>query len=162
MAEHPDIAAPLIAASSEYTDPNEARRWLAGDSRIIVVAGSDSMASTLTFALYYLANEPSHANTIRDELNHLGADLNAKLLQSKTKYLNAFITEVLRLWPANPSGFLRDTPKEAVRIGNRWIPGETTICMPLWSLHRCKYRTYPVRITRRSTHRVGPNRKHAG
>jgi hypothetical protein len=104
------------------------------------VAGSDAVASSLAFAFYYLGQSPRHADAIRSELAKIdiqnGWDISA--LQTRAPYLNAFIAEVLRLWPPNPSGVLRQTPKEGLKIDDRFIPGDVTVCTPFWALHRCK------------------------
>ena len=59
-----------------------------------------------------------------------------KVLQSLT-YLNAVINETLRLWPAPTSG-LRQTPPEGVVVAGRYIPGDTTVLTPGYSLARGK------------------------
>ncbi|KAF2707643.1 cytochrome P450 [Pleomassaria siparia CBS 279.74] len=137
-ASAPDIMEALLEADTVSPDPIEAHQWLTGDSRILIVAGSDAVASSLAFAFYYLAKHQDYANAIRDELvaRAKGTDLDAAMLQKDATVLNSFITEVLRLWPPNPSGFLRQTPKAGLHIGDRYIPGDVTICTPLWTLHR--------------------------
>lgn len=136
-----DIAAALITDDRHATDKALSHQWLVGDSRILIVAGSDALASSLTFAFYYLAKDPKHILAIREELNAItaGTVLDAESLRNKAAYLNAFITEVLRLWPPNPSGVLRQTLEEGLQIGKKRLPGDITICTPFWVLHRCEY-----------------------
>lgn len=125
---------------SRKTNTLAANAWLAGDSRIIIAAGSAAVASTLTFSMYHLAKDEALLTAIREELSKIKktGNIEATRLQTLAPYLNAFISEVLRLYPPNPSGFLRQTPAEGLHIGERYIPGHVTICTPLWSLHRCK------------------------
>ncbi|KAH5838403.1 hypothetical protein HBI93_070150 [Parastagonospora nodorum] len=134
----PDIAAALIEDEKSAANPEVSQQWLAGDSRILIVAGSDAVASSLVFAFLYFAQDYRHQITIRSELEDLndGSGWDASALQTQAPYLNAFIAEVLRLWPPNPSGVLRQTPKEGLKINDRSIPGDITVCTPFWVLHR--------------------------
>ncbi|KAH5164547.1 hypothetical protein HBI73_046080 [Parastagonospora nodorum] len=136
----PDIAAALIEDEKSAANPEVSQQWLAGDSRILIVAGSDAFASSLVFAFLYFAQDHRHQITIRSELEDLndGSGWDASALQMQAPYLNAFIAEVLWLWPPNPSGVLRQTPKEGLKINDRFIPGDITVCAPFWVLHRCK------------------------
>ncbi|KAL5115580.1 hypothetical protein ACEQ8H_006556 [Pleosporales sp. CAS-2024a] len=133
-----DIAAALIEDDSISADPALSHRWLTGDSRILIVAGSDAVASSLVFSSYYLAQDGGRADRIRAELATLHDDnsWDATMLQTQAPYLNAFISEVLRLWPPNPSGVLRQTPKEGLQVNGTLIPGDITVCTPFWALHR--------------------------
>jgi cytochrome P450 len=135
-----DIASALIEDDRAAGSSQSSRRWLTGDSRILIVAGSDAVASSLVFAFYYLAQSPRHADAIRSELANIDAQdgWDASALQTQAPYLNAFIAEVLRLWPPNPSGVLRQTPKEGLKVDDRFIPGDITVCTPFWAVHRCK------------------------
>lgn len=136
-----DIASALIEHDGAAASSEVSRQWLTGDSRILIVAGSDAVASSLVFAFYYLAQDPRHTDAIRSELANVDAESgwDASALQTQAPYLNAFIAEVLRLWPANPSGVLRQTPKEGLMINDRFVPGDVTVCTPFWALHRCKF-----------------------
>ena len=51
-------------------------------------------------------------------------------------HLNGIINETLRLHPAVPTGGLRQTPPEGVHVAGRFIPGNTVICAPRYSLAR--------------------------
>ena len=136
----PDIMSWLLDTKSISLDQEVNHMWLKGDSRVLIVAGSDPIAATLTFCFHQLAQDPKHIGLIRAELDSLKAnegDYEAARLQKEAHYLNAFISEVLRLYPANPSGFLRQTPDEGLHIGGNYIPGHVTVGIPLWTLHRC-------------------------
>ena len=53
---------------------------------------------------------------------------------SKAQHLNGVIQETLRLHPAIPSGFPRTTPPEGITINGTYIPGGTTIVIPVYAL----------------------------
>jgi cytochrome P450 len=122
--------------------PND-YQWLRGDTRLVIVGGSDTTAATLTYIFYYLAKDPTQVAKLRAELTPL---LNGKSsLDPKdvpaAKHLNGVIHEALRLNPPIPSGYPRLTPPEGITINGTYIPGGTTVVIPLWTLGRCEY--YP-------------------
>ena len=53
-------------------------------------------------------------------------------------HLTGLINETLRLHPPVPSGGLRDTPPEGLTLGSTYIPGNTTVLIPQYSLGRRK------------------------
>lgn len=116
-------------------------QWFRGDTRLFIVGGSDTTATTLTHIMYYLAVHPEQLAKLRAELE--------PLLQGRTtldpkdvaaaKHLNGVIHEALRLHPPIPSGFPRLTPKEGMVIKGTYIPGNTTIVVPLWAMGRCEF-----------------------
>ncbi|MCJ1246388.1 hypothetical protein MMC30_003595 [Trapelia coarctata] len=139
QTEIPDLMSWLLDSDHRKLVPTEDHLWLAGDSRTAMIAGSDAVSSTLTYCFYYLANSPVHISLIRQELASITKTQGgfcAKALQTSVPYLNAFITETLRLHPPNQSGNLRQTPLKGLYIGKRFLPGQVTLCIPLWSLHR--------------------------
>ncbi|KAF2019098.1 cytochrome P450 [Aaosphaeria arxii CBS 175.79] len=106
---------------------------LQGDSRLIIVAGSDTTAATLTYLSYYLARDPELVRRLRDEIKRCLGNENAEVEHQKivdSELLNGCIYEALRLNPPVPSGIFRKTPKEGVFVGETFIPGDTTIQMP--------------------------------
>jgi hypothetical protein len=59
---------------------------------------SDSVAATLTFLFYNLAQRPALVEELRAELLSLGGNFDAKALQPLPQ-LNSVISETLRLYP---------------------------------------------------------------
>lgn len=55
---------------------------------------------------------------------------------SKLKFLQACIDESLRLYPPVPSGLQRMSPPEGQQIGDVFIPGNTIVQMPSYTLNR--------------------------
>lgn len=52
------------------------------------------------------------------------------------KYIDYLIFETLRLHPAVPMGFLRQTPAEGIQVDEVYIPGDTIVSVPTWTIHR--------------------------
>ncbi|KUJ06806.1 cytochrome P450 [Mollisia scopiformis] len=137
--EKSDIMTWLIEAENENPDPVVSDpRWLWGDTRLVIVAGSDTSSSALTHIFYHLAKEPHIATKLREELQSFykpGSDTEVRDLQ-EAKYLNGVINEALRLHPPVPSGVMRQTPPEGLTVGDIFIPGNITISAPSWSMGR--------------------------
>ncbi|KAH9208989.1 cytochrome P450 [Leptodontidium sp. 2 PMI_412] len=133
-----DIMSWLLEADPMSSDPFRERMWLVGDARLVIVAGSDTTAATLTYLFYHLASDPSLVENLRKELQPLlkqDGSFDNKELQN-AEYLNGVINETLRLHPPVPGGVSRYTPKEGVVVGETRIPGETVVSVPLWTVGR--------------------------
>lgn len=130
-----DITSWLINASRENDSLEADRSWLNGDAFGIIIAGSDTTASTLVALFYHLALDPCQTSKIRSELDRLDANPDARALQS-LPHLNGAINETLRLHPPVPSGGLRQSPPEGLTIASTSIPGSTVLSLPVYSLHR--------------------------
>jgi cytochrome P450 len=140
-AAEKDITHTLIEQfeSMSEADKKVALPMLQGDSRLIIVAGSDTTATTLVHLFWYLAANKVIQDKLRKEVKSLvgNGPIEAQQLQD-CEYLNGCINESLRLNPPVPSGVFRKTPKEGVMIGNTFVPGDTTIQMPQYVMSRGK------------------------
>ena len=71
-----------------------------GDSRLIVVAGSDTTAATMTFLFYELAKKPEEVKKLREELRPLTTSPGWSDVDIRNApHLNGAINESLRLHP---------------------------------------------------------------
>ena len=118
----------------KYHATANSRDWLSGDAFGVIIAGSDTTASTLVQIYYYLARYPEQVNLLRAELESVPT-IDAVSLSS-SPHLNGVINETLRLHPPVPSVGLRLTPTEGLTVGGLFIPGNTTVVAPLYSIHR--------------------------
>lgn len=135
----PDITSWLLKTAQDRNDV-EATKWLHGDSRLLIVAGSDTVAIVLTHIFYYLARDPTHIETLRKELDPLmrsDEPFNVRMVK-EAKHLNGVINEVLRLHPPTPSGGFRTTPPQGITVDGVFIPGGVNINVPLYTLGRCE------------------------
>ena len=137
--EVPDITSWLLKAAGDRKD-TEATKWLHGDSRLIIVAGSDTVAIALTHIFYYLAKHPSHVQKLREELDPLmksGETFNVREMQD-AQHLNGIINEVLRIHHPVPSGTGRTAPPQGITVDGVFIPGGTNIVVPFHAIGRCE------------------------
>ncbi|KAJ5817055.1 hypothetical protein N7447_009288 [Penicillium robsamsonii] len=134
----PDVLRYLVDHYNNSPKADSDFQWLRGDTRLFVVGGSDTTASTLTHIMYYLASQPGQLAKLRAEVEPLlvgRTTLDPKDV-GEAKHLNGIIHEVLRLHPPIPSGFPRLTPKEGIVVDGTYIPGDTTVTVPLWVMGR--------------------------
>ncbi|KAL3457963.1 cytochrome P450 [Aspergillus heterothallicus] len=140
--ENQDITHFLIENYLSQSHRSEAERRaeltrLHFDSKLIVVAGSDTTSSTITFLFYHIAREPVLLERLRDEIRTLTGDgqINHQKIQS-AQLLNACIYETLRLHPAVPAGVPRKTPPEGVFVGETYVPGDTVMMVNIYAMGR--------------------------
>jgi cytochrome P450 len=136
----PDIMSHLLEETKAAEDKRGDFYWLSGDSRLIIVAGSDTTSTTLTYAFYHLAKDPTQMAKLRTELKSLvnsEKDFEVKDVRD-ANHLNAIINETLRLHPPVPTGVYRLTPPEGITVGETYIPGDVTVITPNYTLGRCQ------------------------
>lgn len=118
---------------------NQERAWKDGDSRLLVVAGSDTTAAALTYICFELARHPKHLAALRSSLSAMNVSVSkSRYLQNlpRCTHLSAIIHETLRLHPPTPSALLRVTPPEGLTFASTFIPGNVTVGIPTYSLSR--------------------------
>ena len=143
--EIPDITSWLLEDLKTSRHPEEALKWLHGDARLIVVAGADTVAATLTHVFYHIAADPTHVENLRAEINDTWKEntpFNVWDFQN-AQYLNGVINETLRLHPPVPSGVQRITPPEGITVDKVFVPGGVNIAVPNWAIGRCESLPHP-------------------
>ncbi|KAL6715385.1 hypothetical protein ACLMJK_006346 [Lecanora helva] len=130
-----DISSELIKEFQRSSSAHRDRFSLCGNALSTIVAGSDTIGTTLVYMFYRLAKHQEHTRKIQEELEVSASTHDFAVLQ-KLQHLNGVINEVLRLHPAAPTGGLRETPREGAFICGRFISGNVTICAPRYTIGR--------------------------
>jgi cytochrome P450 len=107
-----DILAMLLAARHQDDSPMS-QQELRDELMTALVAGHETTASQLAWALERLAREPAVRARLTDEIDAGESD----------EYLSATITEILRLRPVLPNAEPRLTKREVEIGGYRYPPG---------------------------------------
>ena len=132
-----DITSTLLQAHKGVDRP-QLDPMLRGDTKLIIIAGSDTTAATLTYLFYHLAQDPRQVAKLRDELRPLTRGQWSDKDIRHAQHLNGAINEALRLHPPVPSGLSRLTPKEGMLVGDTYVPGGVTFIMPQYVMGRGK------------------------
>jgi cytochrome P450 family 628 len=108
------------------------------DANLAIIAGADTNAITVSNALYLLCRYPEYKERLYHELKMVpdsdGIIEDDDLIGKP--YLLGIISESLRLHPPVPSGVQRVTPSSGAVIAGRYIPGDTVVTTPTYSLQR--------------------------
>lgn len=108
---------------------------LGSQASALIIAGSGTTTTTLTYATWALLNFPIVRRKLEDELIKLPNDYDDVTLE-KLPYLSAFVTEVLRVYGSAPGALPRTTPSHGIRIGNHYIPPGVTLTTQAYTMHR--------------------------
>ncbi|RDX55061.1 cytochrome P450 [Lentinus brumalis] len=111
----------------------------------ILLAGRDTTACTLTFAIYRLAEHKDVFNRLREEILDVVGPTRRPTYDDirNMKYLRAVINETLRLYPPVPMNnrcAVKDTVLPATSPGGRglFIPAGTKVIYSVFLMHRRK------------------------
>ncbi|KAF8849089.1 cytochrome P450 [Acephala macrosclerotiorum] len=131
----PDVSSYLIAASMETGTLEEDLDFLEGDALVLLIVGSDSLATTLINTFANLCRYPAYQHKIRQELESISSisDFDAVL---ELLILGSIIKETLRLWPPVPTGSGRIVPEGGLTLVGRYIPAGTKIFTPRYTIAR--------------------------
>ncbi|MFN3845173.1 MAG: cytochrome P450 [Paracoccaceae bacterium] len=131
----PDLLDLLMAGE----DPKSGRRMTTPELRdnllTFIVAGHETTALTLSWALYLCAFDPAIQSAARDEAQAVLGDRAATAADVASLPLTRrIVDETLRLYP--PAAFLSRTAQAADSLcGRAVLPGDTVI-LPIYALHR--------------------------
>ncbi|GCB28196.1 tryprostatin B 6-hydroxylase [Aspergillus awamori] len=130
-----DVVSWLLKA---YVEQNASaapsRLALNEDSRAVIIAGSETTATTLATVLYYLAKHPSVLAKLQEKLDEAmpdGADHWSYDTVKDIAFIDDIINETLRLRPAVMTGGYRVTPAEGLQVDEVHIPGDTIVFVPV-------------------------------
>ncbi|KAF2730514.1 cytochrome P450 [Polyplosphaeria fusca] len=134
-----DIASWLVKAVMEKdVSAPPTKEALDDDSRILIIAGSDTTAATLTFALYFLCKHPAKQQKLQQLLDDAISD--QKLWTYETiksvSYIDDIINETLRLCPPLANSSPRETPAQGIVIDDVYIPGGINVIIPVRQIQR--------------------------
>ena len=127
MAAEPELAAKPtnFLEASEFSDAE-----IFANAGTLLLAGDDTTANTIAWAVHYFTRHPEHFRRARREADQVlapGSALQSLEQASKLPFLDAFSNEVMRLKPVAPLHVVE--PVDGVEILGCTVPKGTPIMM---------------------------------
>ncbi|KAI0120633.1 isotrichodermin C-15 hydroxylase [Xylariales sp. AK1849] len=113
---------------------------LASNAFILVLAGSETTATTLSGATYLLLTHPDVLKRLNEEVRTAFGSADEININSvnKLSYMLAVLNESLRLYPPVTSSLVRSVPGTGEEIAGKFIPGGTYVEVQHWSMNHSK------------------------
>ncbi|PYI26853.1 cytochrome P450, partial [Aspergillus indologenus CBS 114.80] len=155
----PDSRPALLTARLQRKDPTTPQDFIAvmqeygikvnklehgeleSNTDAFLLAGSETTATALSACTYYILTHQAVYARLVEVVRHTYRTENeitvaSSILKGGPPYLQAVVSETLRLFPAIPVGLPRVVPAEGSQICGTFVPGGTTVSMAQWSIHR--------------------------
>jgi len=130
-----DLLDHMLAAQDPETGQRMSPQDLIYNMQFFIVAGHETTALALSWALYLLANSPEHQERARAEVT---AHLNGRTAEAADLVAMPFIQQVLeeamRLYP--PVGLLARNVLAEDELCGRVMKPNDILFLPIWALHR--------------------------
>ena len=134
-SETPDLLDLLLAGEDPKTKRTMNTAELRDNLLTFIVAGHETTALTLSWALYLCAFDETVQDQLRAEAQHvLGTRTATAVDVVKLPYTRQVIDEALRLYP--PAGFLSRTAQKDDELAGQKIARGDTVTLPIYALHR--------------------------
>ena len=137
--EGSDILTLLMLATDEQGNPMTDEE-LHDELITLLIAGHETTASSLTWALYWIHYLPEVEEKLRFHLSNLGQNSSLEDI-AKLPYLNAVCSETLRIYPVVVTTFFRVLQKPFDLMGYHFKPG--TVFIPSVYLIHHREDIYP-------------------
>ncbi len=130
-----DLLDRMLAAK----DPESGRKMtpedLVHNMQFFIVAGHETTALAISWALYLLANMPEYQDRARAEaIAQMGGRVAEAGDLDAMPFIKQILEEAMRLYP--PVGLLARTVLESDELCGRIMRPNDTIFLPIWALHR--------------------------
>lgn len=130
-----DLLDRMLAAQDPETGRQMSPEDLVHNMQFFIVAGHETTALAISWALYLLANLPKYQDKARSEAV---AQLNGRVAGAEDldamPFIKQILEEAMRLYP--PVGLLARTVLEEDELCGRLMRPNDTVFLPIWALHR--------------------------
>jgi cytochrome P450 len=132
----PDLLDLLLAGEDPETKRTMTTAELRDNLLAFIVAGHETTALTLSWALYLCAHAPDVQARASEEARAVAKSGNTITAEDlpKLPLIRMIIDETLRLYP--PAALVSRTARKADTLGGREIKPRDTVILPIYALHR--------------------------
>ncbi|KAI5818004.1 cytochrome P450 [Pyronema omphalodes] len=116
---------------------NRKAHW--DDGGLMFAAGTETTPTAFTGIMWYLATHKDKRQKFQAALDAAFPNGDGEVTFSKIQaipYVKGIMYESLRLQPPVPGIIQRNTPSQGMTISGQYIPGNTTVGVPIWTIHR--------------------------
>ncbi len=134
---HGDLISHIMTAK-ETSDLHMSCDEIEINSMQLIIAGSESLTTALLGTITYLVREPEKLKTLVHEVRtsfHNDEDIDAGSLKNLA-YLNAVLSEGLRLCPTIPDGMRRLVPSGGAVVAGEFLAENTVVSVPQWASYQ--------------------------
>lgn len=128
---------PSAAKTTAMHDTSLADLWAASQATTFILAGYETTANTIAYAIYLLSLYQDKEAKLLAEVDAFGRDqlpTAEQLEQGAFPFTQAVIQEALRLYP--PAGTAVRESKEGMVVGGYAIPPRSALQVSIYSMHR--------------------------
>ncbi|MFE6908448.1 cytochrome P450 [Streptomyces erythrochromogenes] len=125
----------LLAAARSSDDGEFDAAELRDQVLIFLLAGHETTATSLCFALHLLSRHPEQQDRAREEITRVLGDRTPQARDlDRLPYLSQVVKEAMRLYPAAP--VIGRKAVAATRIGEHAVPAGADVILAPWVTHR--------------------------
>uniref|UniRef100_A0A4W5LCF1 aromatase n=1 Tax=Hucho hucho TaxID=62062 RepID=A0A4W5LCF1_9TELE len=134
-ATYHDLLQAMIDAASADNSPMDAETF-ADNVFTFVLAGSDTISTSMAYALYLLATHPDVQATAVAEIDAVVGKTTPITYEAMQRlpYVSAVLTEAMRLFPASP--IVVRNLEAPLMLDGHFIPAGTIMTIPIWFVNR--------------------------
>ncbi|KXN74702.1 cytochrome P450 [Conidiobolus coronatus NRRL 28638] len=123
---HNDILQSMIDAKDPETGKGLTDLEIVDECMVLLFAGMDTTANTLTWTLYEMIKHPELyeliANEVIEKFPNLNEPISLDVAKSELKYLSAAIQEAMRMHPVAAGQLPREVPEGGLTIQGHYLP----------------------------------------
>lgn len=130
-----DLLNMLLETRYEDTGEGMSMQQLIDEIKVLFIAGHETTANALTFTLHFLGKNPDLQQKVFEEITEIESQTDNVIEQlQKMTYINAFLSEAMRLYP--PAWITDRQNVEDDIVGDFKIKKGTLIGISFYELHR--------------------------
>lgn len=133
-----DLFSYLLEAKDPESGQSLSQEHLISEAGVLMVAGSDTMATAMAATLFYCVHYPLALQELQEEIRSTFKDIEDVKISdelNRCRYLRACIDESMRLSPSVGGVLPREVLSGGLQIGDDYFPEGTDIGVSSYALH---------------------------